>query len=145
MNEIGKRIKERREALNLSVEQLAFILGKNRSTIYRYENGDIENMPVDTLKPIAAALKTSPAYLLGWDQDEIDAASEMQEDAAASRALEEAELKDWKQEETTLSRDLLTKEEFLKNLDDVILTNEQWYILWRLIEEIRATNEKEGE
>lgn len=135
MNEIGKRIKERREALNLSVEQLAFILGKNRSTIYRYENGDIENMPVDTLNPIAAALKTSPAYLLGWDQDEIDAASEMQEDAAASR----------EQEETTLSHDLLTKEEFLKKLNDVILTNEQWYILWRLIEEISDANEKEGD
>lgn len=135
MNEIGKRIKERRESLNLSVEQLASILGRNRSTIYRYENGGIENMPLDTLRPIAAALKISPTYLLGWDQDEIDAVTEMQEDAAASR----------EQEETTLSHDLLTKEDFLKNLDDVILTNEQWYILWRLIEEISAASEKEGE
>ena len=45
---------------------MAKILNKNRATIYRYENGDIENMPIDVLEPLAKALNTTPAYLMGW-------------------------------------------------------------------------------
>ena len=42
-------------------------LGKDRSTIYRYEKGDIENLPLDILEPIADALQTTPQYLMGWE------------------------------------------------------------------------------
>ena len=35
--EIGERIKQRRLELNLTVDELAKRLGKNRATIYRYE------------------------------------------------------------------------------------------------------------
>lgn len=65
---IGKRIKERRKELKISADELAKRLGKDRSTIYRYEKGDIENMPIDILEPIAAALNTSPSYLMGWEK-----------------------------------------------------------------------------
>lgn len=65
---IGKRIKERRRALGMSAEVLAKKLGKDRSTIYRYEKGDIENLPLDILEPIATALQTSPQYLMGWQE-----------------------------------------------------------------------------
>ncbi len=44
------------------------MLNKNRATIYRYENGDIENMPIDVLEPLAKALNTTPAYLMGWQE-----------------------------------------------------------------------------
>lgn len=64
---IGHRIKERRKELRISAEELARRLGKDRSTIYRYEKGDIENMPLDILEPIAAALNTTPSYLMGWE------------------------------------------------------------------------------
>lgn len=64
---IGNRIKERRKELNMSVEDLAKRLGKNRTTVYRYEKGDIENLPIDILDPLAKALETTPAYLMGWD------------------------------------------------------------------------------
>jgi transcriptional regulator with XRE-family HTH domain len=43
-------------------------LGKDRSTIYRYENGDIENLPLDILEPIAEVLQTTPQYLMGWQE-----------------------------------------------------------------------------
>lgn len=69
---IGQRIKERRIELGISADKLGSILGKNRSTIYRYENGDIESMPLDILKPIADALHTTPAWILGWDEEQID-------------------------------------------------------------------------
>ena len=48
----------------MSVDELAAILGKNRSTIYRYENGNIENFPLVLLFPLADALKTTPQELL---------------------------------------------------------------------------------
>lgn len=54
----------------MSADKLGEILGKDRSTIYRYENGDIEKLPIDILKPIAEALRTTPEELLGWDYKE---------------------------------------------------------------------------
>lgn len=68
---IGERIKRRRKELDMSVEELAKRLGKNRATVYRYENGEIENLPTSVLEPIAKALSTTPAYLLGWE-DNLD-------------------------------------------------------------------------
>lgn len=63
---IGERIRQRRIELNLSVEEVAKRLGKNRATIYRYENSDIENLPAPILEPLAKILETSPSYLMGW-------------------------------------------------------------------------------
>ena len=68
--EIGYRIKIRRKELKMSAEELGNKLGKDRSTIYRYEKGDIENLPLDILQPIAEALDTTPAYLMGWDGED---------------------------------------------------------------------------
>ena len=64
---VGERIRERRKELNISVDELATRLNKNRTTVYRYEKGDIENLPIDVLDPLAKALETTPAYLMGWD------------------------------------------------------------------------------
>lgn len=64
---IGQRIKDRRKELKMSADELGAKLGKNRATIYRYENGDIENLPLDILEPIAKALQTTPQYLMGWE------------------------------------------------------------------------------
>ena len=68
----GARIKARRKELGMSAESLAAECSLSPATIYRYEKGDIENMGIDKLKPIAAALHTTPAYLMGWDDDPID-------------------------------------------------------------------------
>lgn len=64
---IGNRIKMMRTQQGLSIDELAHTLGKNRTTIYRYENGDIENLPLGILDPLAEALNTTPAYLMGWE------------------------------------------------------------------------------
>ncbi len=66
---IGARIRARRQDLGLSVDELAARLGKNRATVYRYENGDIENLPVGILAPLASALETTEAYLIGLAND----------------------------------------------------------------------------
>ena len=67
----GDRIKQRRLELGLSADDLGAKIGKSRATIYRYENGDIENMPTPVLEPLAKALDTTPADLMGWEGQSI--------------------------------------------------------------------------
>ena len=73
---IGERIKQRRKELGMSADKLGDILGKDRSTIFRYEKGDIENLPLDILQPIAKALMTTPEYLMGWSDSKKATAPE---------------------------------------------------------------------
>ena len=74
---IGKRIKLRRKEIGMSADKLGEMLGKDRSTIYRYEKGDIENLPLDILQPIAKALNTTPQYLMGWQDDKKSSPDEI--------------------------------------------------------------------
>ena len=70
MSSIGDRIKQRRLEIGLSVDQVAEKIGKNRATVYRYESSEIEKFPIDILEPLADALRTTPAYLMGWEDGE---------------------------------------------------------------------------
>ncbi|MBO4884233.1 MAG: helix-turn-helix domain-containing protein [Clostridia bacterium] len=63
---IGERIRRRRLELGVSVDDLARALGKNRTTIYRYENSRIGTLPSAVLEPLAEALETTPEALMGW-------------------------------------------------------------------------------
>lgn len=64
---VGQRMKERRKQIGMSAEQLAEYLNVSPSTIYRYENGDIEKIGIDKLEPIARAIQTTASYLMGWE------------------------------------------------------------------------------
>ena len=66
---VGQRIKQRRKELRISADELGKALGKDRSTIFRYEKGDIEKLPLDILEPIAKVLQTTPRYLMGWEEE----------------------------------------------------------------------------
>lgn len=65
---VGERIKQRRKSMKMSADQLAERVGVSRSTIFRYEKGDIEKVGPDVLKGIAKALNTTPSFLMGWDE-----------------------------------------------------------------------------
>lgn len=67
---IGLRIKQRRKELKMTADELGKLIGKDRSTIYRYEKGDIETMPIEILEPVAKFLQTTPQHLMGWDTEE---------------------------------------------------------------------------
>ena len=66
---INERIKQRRKELGMSLEDVAKVVGVNRSSIYKYENGDTEKLPTQALVPLAKALKCSPTYLLGIEDE----------------------------------------------------------------------------
>lgn len=65
--QIGDRIKARRESLgDFSQEKLAKMLGySGRSTINKIELNK-SKVSQDMVEKFAIALKTSPAYLMGW-------------------------------------------------------------------------------
>ena len=69
---IGERIKARRISLGLNADDLADRIGKNRATVFRYENGDIENMPYPAIAEIAKALQTTPTLLLGLNEESFN-------------------------------------------------------------------------
>lgn len=71
---LGERIKQRRTQLGYSVDEIALKIGKNRATVYRYENSDIGDIPTGVLEPLSKALNTTPAQLMGWEEDEKDPA-----------------------------------------------------------------------
>lgn len=74
----GERIKELRKEKGITAEDLAKDLGVSPATIYRYEKGDIEKVPVDVLKGIAVSLGTTPEYLMGWaDRKELSEDDEL--------------------------------------------------------------------
>ena len=68
--EMNQRIKERRLALNMTQEELAHKLGMQKSAIAKYESGRVENIKRSVLAKMAELLECSPAYLMGWDDEE---------------------------------------------------------------------------
>jgi len=76
---IGERIKQLRKAKGYSADTLAEKLHLSRSTIFRYENGDIEKVPSDFISDLATILDTTPAAIMGWEPvDTINATSKKQ-------------------------------------------------------------------
>ena len=67
---VGQNMRARRKELRMNAETLAKLIGVSPSTVYRYENGDIDKIDSDKLLPIAKALDTTPAKLMGWKDDE---------------------------------------------------------------------------
>lgn len=66
---IGQRIKQQREAIGMSQEELAQKLGyRSRSTINKIESG-INDITQSKVIEFAQALGTTPAYLMGWEDE----------------------------------------------------------------------------
>lgn len=61
---LSERLKRLRQSMHLSQEQLARLLGADRSTISSYES-NVRQPPLDTLSRIADVFGVSTDYLLG--------------------------------------------------------------------------------
>lgn len=82
----AERIKLRRKELGLRAEDVAEKIGVSRSTMFRYENGGIEKLPINNLAEIARVLSTSVEYLMGWDSAEDILAGNEKEPALANKS-----------------------------------------------------------
>lgn len=69
---VGKRIKQRRKELGMTATDLGFKIGRNRATVYKYENGSIENLPYTVIFDLSKALNTTPEFLTGLTDDPVD-------------------------------------------------------------------------
>lgn len=69
---IGGRIKQRREQLGMTQEELAKKLGLQKSAIAKYEKGRVINIKRSTIVNMAEIFHCTPAYLMGWNEETLD-------------------------------------------------------------------------
>ena len=79
-NLAGERIKLARQNKQMTLEDVAKIVGVTRQTIQKYESGIIPNIPSDKIELLASALETTPAYLMGWEDKQKEASPVIGED-----------------------------------------------------------------
>ena len=84
----GERIKHKREQLNISQTDLAEQVGVAKQTLYKYENDIVTNIPSDVIEKLSAKLECSPAYIMGWEDEEIFVDTEHPHDSKAIELYE---------------------------------------------------------
>lgn len=67
--DIGYLLKEERLRNKLSQEEVAKAIGSTKQAIYKYENGIVTNIPMDKLQIMANLFGVTPAYLMGWEEE----------------------------------------------------------------------------
>ncbi|WP_066454467.1 helix-turn-helix domain-containing protein [Anaerotruncus rubiinfantis] len=66
---INKKLKDRRLELGLTLEDVGKIVGVGKSTVRKWETGDIENMRRDKIALLAKALQVSPSFIMEWNDE----------------------------------------------------------------------------
>ena len=69
-NEMANKIKELRKSKGLTLEDVGNLVGVGKSTVRKWETGIIANMKRDKILALANALDTTPAYLMGWEEEQ---------------------------------------------------------------------------
>lgn len=65
---LKENIKFYRNKCDLTLEEVAKILGISKPTLQRYESGVISNIPYDKIEGLAEIFGITPAQLMGWDE-----------------------------------------------------------------------------
>lgn len=91
MNNDKFDIRARRQELGLTLEQVASFVGVSKSTVSKWEKGQIKNMLIDKIALLARILKISPTDITGLaypelsDSDEESSRASQSSDAEISR------------------------------------------------------------
>ena len=72
---LEERMKNRRKELDLTLADIAKAVGVSEATVHRWESGNIKNLRYERIPALAAALHTTPAYLMGWEESPEETAS----------------------------------------------------------------------
>ncbi|MDA3732345.1 helix-turn-helix transcriptional regulator [Niameybacter massiliensis] len=68
--ELYEKIKARRLELGLTLEDVGNIVGVGKSTVRKWETGNIADMKRDKIALLSKALKVSPLFIMGIDEEE---------------------------------------------------------------------------
>ena len=90
---LGERIRSLRKARGMTQQELADKLHTTKQTIGKYEQGIVTNLPLSRISELAQALSTTPAYLMGWEDDK---------DYTSNKALLKAEIENMTEEQAAL-------------------------------------------
>ena len=66
---VGERIKKIRQDNAISQTDLANACKISKQTLYKYENNIITNIPSDKIESLAKIYNTTPAYLMGREDE----------------------------------------------------------------------------
>ena len=94
--DIGSKLKERRQALGKTLEDVGKEVGVGKSTVRKWEQGMVKNMRRDKIALLAAALEINPAEIIDYQEQTptVLSAAELQlitaYRAADDRAQEDA-------------------------------------------------------
>ena len=125
---IGERIREKRESMGMTQEDLAFKLGyAGRSSVNKVENS--EEVSMKKVKMYAEALNTSVAYLMGWEEPDY-----LYSDENAEFIIEVTKKADDKAFVDRISKYMSLMNEDKKSVDDMIdfLYNKEQKIVWKM-------------
>lgn len=64
----GERLRKLREDKGLSQVEAAEKIGVSKQTLYKYEKDIVTNIPSDIIEKMASLYDSSPAYLMGWQE-----------------------------------------------------------------------------
>lgn len=65
----GIKLKQLRNKVALSQTEAARRLGISKQTLYKYEKDIVTNIPSDVVERMAKLYETTPAYIMGWEDE----------------------------------------------------------------------------
>ena len=68
------RLRQLRSGTGVSLKDMADLVGVSEATAQRYESGHIEQVPYRAIVAYAERFQVSPAYIMGWDEKDTEAA-----------------------------------------------------------------------
>ena len=70
-NEMSKRIHDCRKRRKMTMEQLALMIGVNKSSISKWENGDVENINRVYIARMAQLFEVRPSWLMDMEDADV--------------------------------------------------------------------------
>ena len=65
-------LREKREELNLTLQDVADYVGVSAGTVSRWETGNINNMKRDKIAKLSEILQLNPSVITGWETVKIE-------------------------------------------------------------------------
>ena len=100
-----KRIQALRENSDVTLKDMALIIGVSEATIQRYESGKIYEIPYKAIIAYAEKFNCSPSYIMGWT-DSFDKTSLTSQDMKLLKNYHSLDRYGKKAVDDTISREL---------------------------------------